>query len=175
MDEAGIDPRTGDDAACKVLVVDDNVDSAQSMSLLLGLEGYSVECAYDGEEALARADTFAPEVVLLDLGLPRISGYEVATRLRSAAEASGAALLLVAVSGYGRDQDRKAAREAGFDLHLTKPADPDEVLRVLADRRSFRAAGRSGAAAATSASVTDRAAEPASTRDAPGAAAKPDA
>jgi CheY-like chemotaxis protein len=129
--------------ACKVLVVDDNVDSAQSMSLLLGLEGYAVECAYDGEEALQRAESFGPEVVLLDLGLPRISGYEVATRLRAASEASRQPLLLVAVSGYGRDQDRKAAREAGFDMHLTKPADPDEVLRVLASRSTI---GRSFAA-----------------------------
>jgi CheY-like chemotaxis protein len=122
---------------CRVLVVDDNVDSAQSMSLLLELEGYAVACAYDGEEALQRADAFGPEVVLLDLGLPRISGYEVATRLRAASQANGQPLLLVAVSGYGRDQDRKAAREAGFDMHLTKPADPDEVLRVLASRHSL--------------------------------------
>lgn len=135
---------------CKVLVVDDNVDSAQSMSLLLGLEGYQVECAYDGEEALVRAQAFGPEVVLLDLGLPRISGYEVASRLRAAPPASRP-LLLVAVSGYGRDQDRKAAREAGFDLHLTKPADPDEVLRVLANRRDLSAAESSsgGLVAAT--------------------------
>jgi CheY-like chemotaxis protein len=134
MDETA-DP--GPVSGCKVLVVDDNVDSAQSMSLLLGLEGYAVECAYDGEEALQRAESFGPEVVLLDLGLPRISGYEVATRLRAASDAAGQHLLLVAVSGYGRDQDRKAAREAGFDMHLTKPADPDEVLRVLASRRSL--------------------------------------
>ena len=67
---------------CRVLVVDDNVDSAQSMSLLLGLEGYQVECAYDGEQALQRAERFLPHVVLLDLGLPRFSGYEVARRLR---------------------------------------------------------------------------------------------
>jgi len=125
---------------CRVLVVDDNVDSAQSMSLLLGLEGYQVECAYDGEEALHSAERFAPQVVLLDLGLPRFSGYEVARRLR--AETWGDALLLVAVSGYGRERDRQAAREAGFDLHLTKPADPDEVLRVLAERQSLREAGR---------------------------------
>jgi CheY-like chemotaxis protein len=106
---------------CRVLVVDDNVDSAQSMSLLLALEG------------------FQPEVVLLDLGLPRFSGFEVARRLRAAP--SGASVLLVAVSGYGRERDRQAAREAGFDLHLTKPADPDEVLRVLAQRHELRAGG----------------------------------
>ena len=128
------------EGACRVLVVDDNVDSAQSMSLLLGLEGYQVECAYDGEEALLRAERFHSEVVLLDLGLPRFSGYEVARRLRG--EPAGEDVLLVAVSGYGRERDRQAAREAGFDLHLTKPADPDEVLRVLAERRELRAAGR---------------------------------
>lgn len=125
---------------CRVLVVDDNVDSAQSMSLLLGLEGYQVECAYDGEEALYSAERFAPQVVLLDLGLPRFSGFEVARRLR--AEPTGDGLLLVAVSGYGRERDRQAAHDAGFDLHLTKPADPDEVLRVLADRQSLRDARR---------------------------------
>jgi CheY-like chemotaxis protein len=114
------------------------------MSLLLGLEGYQVDCAYDGEQALSRAESFRPEVVLLDLGLPRFSGFEVARRLR--AEPSGAAMLLVAVSGYGRERDRQAAREAGFDMHLTKPADPDEVLRLLSQRRALRGAGRLGPA-----------------------------
>ena len=141
------------DEACRVLVVDDNVDSAQSMSLLLGLEGYQVDCAYDGEQALSRAEAFRPEVVLLDLGLPRFSGYEVARRLR--AEPSGASMLLVAVSGYGRERDRQAAREAGFDLHLTKPADPDEVLRVLSERRALHAAGRVGSGGLTTTAQPD--------------------
>lgn len=148
--------------ACRVLVVDDNVDSAQSMSLLLGLEGYEVDCAYDGEQALSRAEAFRPEVVLLDLGLPRFSGYEVARRLR--AEPSGASMLLVAVSGYGRERDRQAAREAGFDLHLTKPADPDEVLRVLSQRRALHGAGPIGSAGLTTTaqpgSATSAAADP---------------
>jgi len=133
---------TGADArsrGCRVLVVDDNVDSAQSMGLLLGLEGYEVACAYDGAEALVRAEQFRPHVVLLDLGLPRYSGYEVARRLRGESGApADPALLLVAVSGYGQERDREAARAAGFDLHLTKPADPDEVLRVLAQRAALR-------------------------------------
>lgn len=182
MNEAGIDPLASASAAgCKVLVVDDNVDSAQSMSLLLGLEGYAVECAYDGEEALARAESFMPEVVLLDLGLPRISGYEVATRLRANAQSTGQPLLLVAVSGYGRDQDRKAAREAGFDLHLTKPADPDEVLRVLATRSTISSASTPQPAAAapasgpTAAQASSHAAAPGTPPSAPGADAKPDA
>jgi CheY-like chemotaxis protein len=126
---------------CRVLVVDDNVDSAQSLSLLLGLEGYRVECAYDGEDGLCVAARFRPQVVLMDLGLPGVSGYEVARRLRGAGGAAAdPAVLLVAVSGYGRDCDRREAREAGFDLHLTKPADPDAVLRVLAEWRMARAA-----------------------------------
>jgi CheY-like chemotaxis protein len=152
MDDATNGTRGMDDGPrCRVLVVDDNVDSAQSMSLLLGLEGYVVECAYDGEEALARAAQFGPDVVLLDLGLPRFSGYEVARRLRG--EAGGVPLpddvLLVAVSGYGRERDRQAAREAGFDLHLTKPADPDEVLRVLVERRRLREIGRAARSTTT--------------------------
>ena len=155
--------------ACRVLVVDDNVDSAQSMSLLLGLEGYQVECAYDGEEALTRAGSFQPDVVLLDLGLPRFSGYEVARRLR--AEPAGDAQLLVAVSGYGRERDRQAARAAGFDLHLTKPADPDEVLRVLADRQALRAAGRAAEVTGPGSPGAAAASPPGST--APGPAAAP--
>lgn len=126
---------------CRVLVVDDNVDSAQSLGLLLRLEGYQVECAYDGEDGLRLAARFRPQVVLMDLGLPRVSGYEVARRLRgTGGAAADPDVLLVAVSGYGRDCDRRAAREAGFDLHLTKPADPDTVLRVLAERRTARPA-----------------------------------
>jgi len=126
---------------CRVLVVDDNVDSAQSLSLLLALEGYRVECAYDGEDGLRVAARFRPQVVLMDLGLPRVSGYEVARRLRGAGGAAAdPEVVLVAVSGYGRDCDRQAAHEAGFDLHLTKPADPDTVLRVLAEQRSSRTA-----------------------------------
>lgn len=117
----------------RVLVVDDNIDSAQSMSLLLQLEGHTVDCAHDGVEALQRAAEFRPQVVLLDLGLPKMNGYDVARKLREAqAEAGGTArALLVAISGYGREQDRTAAHEAGFDFHLTKPADPDTVMRLM--------------------------------------------
>lgn len=115
----------------RVLVVDDNVDSAQSMSLLLQLEGHTVACAHDGLEALQTAEQFDPQVVLLDLGLPRMNGYEVARKLRQSRDEQAARLLLVAISGYGREQDRTAAQEAGFDFHLTKPADPDVVMRMM--------------------------------------------
>lgn len=113
----------------RVLVVDDNIDSAQSMSLLLELEGHEVACAHDGNAALQEAAGFQPQIVLLDLGLPEINGYEVARRLR--ADPAHAEVLLIAISGYGRDQDRVASQEAGFDFHLTKPADPDVVMRMM--------------------------------------------
>ncbi len=117
----------------RVLVVDDNIDAVESIRMLLELEGYSVVDAYDGEQALQRAAEFDPEIVLMDLGLPRFSGFEVARRLRRAQrEGLTRPPLLIAVSGYGREQDRQAARDAGFDLHLTKPADPIEMLRIMA-------------------------------------------
>ena len=117
----------------RVLVVDDNVDSAQSMSLLLQLEGHTVACAHDGLEALQAARDFGPQVVLLDLGLPRMNGYDVARQLREHEKGDQPRMLLIAISGYGRDQDRQAAHDAGFDFHLTKPADPDVVMRMMQD------------------------------------------
>ncbi len=117
---------------CRVLVVDDNIDSAQSMGMLLELEGLTVELAYDGEQALRQAAVFKPNAVLLDIGLPGLNGYQVAQQLRERSTLDGGMpILLVAVSGYGRDNDRQMSRLAGFNAHLTKPADPDEVLRVL--------------------------------------------
>ena len=123
----------------RVLVVDDNVDSAQSMSLLLQLEGHTVACAHDGLEALQTAEQFNPQVVLLDLGLPRMNGYEVARKLRQSREHDQSRLLLVAISGYGSEQDRAAAQEAGFDFHLTKPADPDVVMQMMQEHGPGRA------------------------------------
>lgn len=122
----------------RVLVVDDNVDSARSMAMLLELEGYDVECAFDGEEALRLAASLRPHVVMLDLGLPLLNGYDVARRLRQdpTMARGGVPLLLMAVSGYGRERDRAQARDAGFDLHLTKPADPELVLQLLARHRA---------------------------------------
>jgi len=117
---------------CRVLVVDDNIDSAQSMGMLLELEGFTVDLAYDGDQALSRAAVFQPDAVLLDIGLPRLNGYQVAQQLRERSSRDGGMpILLVAVSGYGRDKDRQTSRLAGFNVHLTKPADPVEVLRVL--------------------------------------------
>jgi signal transduction histidine kinase len=113
----------------RVLVVDDNEDAAQSIAILLGLWGYEATTAYDGNAALAAAADFDPDLVLLDLGLPGLDGCEVARRLR----AGGWRGLLVALTGYGRDEDRARAREAGFDRHLLKPVDPDALRRLLLD------------------------------------------
>lgn len=121
--------------ACRVLVVDDNVDAARTMAMLLELEGYQVECAFDGQQALDCARDRPPDALLLDIGLPRLDGLEVARRLRAQPGEAARNRLLVAVSGYGREQDRAQALQAGFNLHFTKPADPEKLLDVLARYR----------------------------------------
>ncbi|HEV3263102.1 MAG TPA: MASE1 domain-containing protein [Gemmataceae bacterium] len=114
----------------RVLVVDDNVDAAQSLASLLRLEGHHVQVAHDGPRALEAAQAQRPEVVLLDLGLPEMDGYEVARRLRQ--QPGLRTTLVVALTGYGQEEDRRRSREAGFDLHLIKPVDPAALLDVLA-------------------------------------------
>jgi signal transduction histidine kinase len=116
----------------RVLLVDDNVDAADSLALLLSLGGHEVRAVHDGPSALRAAAEFRPEVVLLDIGLPGMDGYEVARRLRQCAEVAGT--LLVAVTGYGREEDRRRSREAGFDFHLVKPADPQQLAELFAAR-----------------------------------------
>jgi CheY-like chemotaxis protein len=115
---------------CRILVVDDNRDSADSMSLMLRHLGHDVRAAYDGAEAEQAADTFRPDAVLLDIGLPKRNGYEVARHIRR--QPWGAAVLLIAVTGWGQEEDRRKAAEAGFDHHLTKPVNPAELRRLLA-------------------------------------------
>jgi CheY-like chemotaxis protein/anti-sigma regulatory factor (Ser/Thr protein kinase) len=114
----------------RVLVVDDNRDAAESLAMLLGVGGHDVRTAHDGPTALAVAAASRPEVVFLDIGLPRMDGYEVARRLRQQVGLRQA--LIVAVTGYGREEDRRRAEEAGFDAHLVKPADPEELQKLLA-------------------------------------------
>jgi two-component system, chemotaxis family, CheB/CheR fusion protein len=113
----------------RVLVVDDNVDTAESLALLLRLKGHEVEVAYDGPTALDAATAFHPEVVLLDIGLPGLDGYQVARRLRRRGRSPG--VLLVAMTGYGQEEDQRRAREAGFDHHLVKPVDPQAIYDLL--------------------------------------------
>lgn len=116
----------------RVLVVDDNRDAAESLALLLRLNGYDVRVAYDGEAALQVARDYLPDVAVLDLGLPRLDGYEVARRIRQ--EPALAGITLVAASGYGQEEDRRRSGEAGFDLHLIKPVEMEDLLRILSAR-----------------------------------------
>jgi CheY-like chemotaxis protein len=113
----------------RVLVVDDNRDAANSLVMLLRCLGYDARAAYNGQEALDTAEEFAPRVVLLDLRLPVIDGYEVARRLR---RGSHPLSMLVAVSGLDGDETAIRVRSAGFDCHLVKPVDPIRLEKLLA-------------------------------------------
>jgi CheY-like chemotaxis protein len=120
----------------RVLIVDDCADAADSLALLLKeVWGYEVLVAYNSSSALELAAAYRPAVVFLDIGLPGPDGYEVARRLRALGELSG--LLLVAVTGYGCAADRHRCLEAGFDAHLVKPVDPDEVGALLRSVRGI--------------------------------------
>ena len=117
----------------QILVVDDNLDSAGSLALLLQLEGHRTTVAHDGLEAVEVALRDRPEVVLLDIGLPGLNGYEVARRIRSGL--AGRELFLIAVTGWGQEADQQRSRESGFDRHLVKPVDADELLKLLSHFR----------------------------------------
>jgi PAS domain S-box-containing protein len=114
----------------RVLVVDDNEDAAESLAMLLGFNGNETHLAYDGETALVAAEKFRPDLILLDIGLPRMNGHEVCRRLR--AQPWGKDLKVVALTGWGQEQDRRLTAEAGFDGHLVKPVDPATLNEVLA-------------------------------------------
>jgi CheY-like chemotaxis protein len=111
----------------KVLVVDDNRDAAESLTMLLELVGHQPRSLHDGLAAVEAVEEFQPDVVLLDLGLPGLNGYETARRIRG--NPWGASVVIVAVTGWGQEEDRRRSREAGFDAHLLKPID----LRALED------------------------------------------
>jgi len=115
---------------CRVLVVDDNVDSTHMLQMILNLEGHDTHVARDGNEALLVAAGVMPDVVILDIGLPGLSGYDVARELRARPE--HAATFLIALTGYGQDDDRRRSAEAGFDVHLVKPVEPEMLRDLLA-------------------------------------------
>jgi CheY-like chemotaxis protein len=113
----------------RVLVADDNADAAQTFALLLSFSGHEVRIAHDGDEALAVGRDFHPDVAFLDIGMPRMDGYELAGRMR--AEEWGREVTLIALTGHGGHEARIRAHDAGFDRHLTKPIDPQEVQSLL--------------------------------------------
>jgi len=115
----------------RVLVVEDNPDSRETLRTLLELWGHHVEVAGDGRQGVEKALDWRPEVAVVDIGLPLLDGYEVARRVKAALDG----VRLIALTAYGQPQDRRRAFEAGFDIHLTKPADPDELRRLLAGIR----------------------------------------
>jgi CheY-like chemotaxis protein len=108
----------------KVLVIEDNPDGREMLRLLLQLVGHTVDVAADGEQGIEKALRDHPQVAVIDIGLPRLNGYQVARRLR---DAFGENIFLITQTSYGRPEDRQRAFEAGFDVHLTKPVDPREL------------------------------------------------
>jgi CheY-like chemotaxis protein len=125
---------TGTGKRLRILVVEDNRDAADSLRLLLELYGYDVTVAYTGLDGVKAAEQERPDVVLCDIGLPKMNGYEVARRLRQ--NPSTAKARLVAVTGYGAEEDKQRSREVGFDAHLVKPVDPNALQGVLLQEAS---------------------------------------
>ncbi|MDO8678439.1 MAG: response regulator [Acidobacteriota bacterium] len=115
----------------RILVVDDNHDSALSLAMVLTMMGHETRTAHDGETALATAESFHPDVVLLDIGLPKMNGYEVAQRIRESAW--GTTMFLIAVTGWGQAEDRARSAEVGLNMHMVKPVEPTALQAVLAD------------------------------------------
>jgi signal transduction histidine kinase len=114
----------------RILVADDNEDAADTLAMLLEVLGHSVELAHDGEAAVAAASAFDPQLVLLDIGMPKLNGYEACRKIRELP--GGAAMTLVAITGWGQPEDRRRSREAGFDQHLVKPVDPGALADLVA-------------------------------------------
>jgi CheY-like chemotaxis protein/nitrogen-specific signal transduction histidine kinase len=125
-------PDPSRDAVRRVLIVEDNRDSADMLAMVLELAGHQVEAAHDGPTGLSLASRLQPDVVLLDIGLPGMSGYDVAREIRRDPKLARA--LLVAMTGYGQSGDKQRAVETGFDQHLTKPVDPETLLKIVLER-----------------------------------------
>ncbi len=118
----------------RILVVDDNHDSAMSMAMMLSIMGHETRTAHDGDSAVSTAESFLPEVVLLDIGLPKLNGYEVAQRIRESAW--GQSMFLIAVTGWGQQEDRERSSEVGLNVHMVKPVEPAALERLLSELRS---------------------------------------
>jgi CheY-like chemotaxis protein len=121
---------------CRILVADDLRDSADSLALVLRLAGHEVQTAHDGLEAVQAAAAFRPEVALLDIGMPKMNGYEAARHIRQ--QPWGKRTVLIAVTGWGQEEDKRRATEAGFDHHLTKPVEPAALEKLLAGLKEAR-------------------------------------
>lgn len=129
--DSGTQP--GADQGRRILIVDDNRDAANTLAMLLGLSGHSVRTIYDPVLALAEVAAFAPDIVFLDVGMPKLNGLELAVLIRAAP--GGDSIVLIALTGWGQAEDRRRSREAGIDYHVVKPADPDEIERICREAR----------------------------------------
>jgi CheY-like chemotaxis protein len=116
-------------SASRILLVDDNEDACDSMAALLRMGGHEVQTAYDGVAGVLEAERYKPDVVLLDLGMPNLNGYDACRHIR--AHPWGKGMILIALTGWGQDEDKRRTREAGFDAHLVKPVDPTALERLL--------------------------------------------
>jgi CheY-like chemotaxis protein/anti-sigma regulatory factor (Ser/Thr protein kinase) len=122
--------------ACRVLIAEDNIDAAEIMRIMLCFGGHAVMVATDGVLGVAIAEAIKPDVAFIDIGMPRMDGYEAARRIR---RVLGDRVMLVALTGWGQEEDKTRAREAGFDHHLTKPAEPEMLERMITDCAARRA------------------------------------
>jgi DNA-binding response OmpR family regulator len=132
MDPKPVQSTSNDSAVYRfrILVVDDNHDSALSLAMVLTMMGHETRTAHDGQTALDTAEEFHPDVVLLDIGLPKMNGYEVAQRIRE--QAWGIEMFLIAVTGWGQAEDRARSAEVGLNMHMVKPVEPTALQAVLA-------------------------------------------
>jgi CheY-like chemotaxis protein len=121
----------------RILVVDDNVDSANSLALMLDLMGNEVRTAHDGLEGVAAAAAYRPDMILLDIGMPKLNGYDACRRIRE--QPWGKGILIVAVTGWGQDEDQRRSQEAGFNHHLVKPVGPAQLENLLGELRATTA------------------------------------
>jgi len=128
--QTGSATKTTQNKGRRILVVDDNRDAAISLAMMLRLMGNETLAAHDGLEAIDLAASFCPELMLLDIGMPRLNGYDTARQIR--AEPWGKNIMLVALTGWGQEEDRRKSHEAGFDAHIVKPIDPAALEKLLA-------------------------------------------
>ena len=140
--EASVPPKSHDrheghmKSSLRILIVDDNRDSADSLAMMLKIMGNDTHTAYDGEEAVTSSEKFRPDVILLDIGLPKLNGYEACRRIR--ALTGGEKLVIIAQTGWGQDEDRQRTHDAGFDHHLVKPVEPFALMKLLAGLSDVR-------------------------------------
>jgi two-component system CheB/CheR fusion protein len=135
--KASVPPTEGRDApaapksSLHILIVDDNKDGADSLSMMLKIMGNETHTAYDGQEGVEAAERYRPDVILFDIGLPKLNGYEACRRIRE--QPWGKSMVLIAVTGWGQDEDRRRSHDAGFDHHMVKPVDPTSLMKLLAE------------------------------------------